>query len=129
MYEKRTFPIHFYGQLSINIMLNWFNCLNVWLISSHTLDMVFKTNYLCGFLGCGMFVSKHFFSPHTKTRWTFFSPNINCTMGYKVFWTVVDQMAISNLELHNSKNLQLLGESLTNLFPHLVTRTMGSCLF
>ncbi len=129
MYEKGTFLMPLYGQLSINKMLSWFIYLNVGLIFSHTLDMVFKTNYICGFLGCGMFVSKHFLAPHTKTRWTLFSPNKNGTMGCKVFWLVMDQMAISNLELHNSKNLQQLGKTLTNLFPDLIARTMGFCLF
>ncbi len=89
MYEKGTFPMHLYKQLSINKVLNWSSCLNVRLISSHTLDMFFKTNFVCKFLGCKRFVSKHFSAPHTKTRWTpLFSLNRHYTMaGCNFFWT------------------------------------------
>jgi hypothetical protein len=88
--------------------------------------MFFRTNSQCRFNGWGMFVSKHFSTPHTNNGLNpLCYPDRNWTMGFKIGCVVDDQLAISHLELHNSKNSWQLGHALTNLFPHLTTRMNG----
>jgi hypothetical protein len=73
-----------------------------------------------------MHVSKHFSTPHTNTSLSLNKPlNNKSTMGFKLGRVVDDQMPMSNLLLHNSKNCWELRHKLTSLFPHLYGRISG----
>jgi hypothetical protein len=97
--------MYLYEQSFINNVLARPSYLCPGLISCHTLLMFFITNLRCGFNGRGMFVSKHFSTPHTNNG---LSPlcklNINQTMGCKLCCVSDDQIAMLNIEWHNSKN-------------------------
>ncbi len=118
--------MHLYEQSFINNVLARPNYLCLGLISCHTLFMFVITNSRCGFNWWGMFVSKHFSTPHTNNGLSpLYNPNINWTMGCKLCCVSDDQIAMLNIELHNSKNSWQLGCTFTRLFPHLTTGING----
>jgi len=62
MLKKGGFPMHLYGQPSINKMFLRLNPLNLKLISLHIIFILFNPKSHFGRNGCVMWVSKHF--PH-----------------------------------------------------------------
>jgi hypothetical protein len=118
--------MHLYEQSFINNVLVGPNCLCFGLISCHTLLMFLIINLQCGFNGWGMFVSKQFSTPHTNNGLSpLYNPNKTWTMGCKLCCVNDDQIALSNIELHNSKNSWQLSCTLTRLFPHLIAKING----
>jgi len=113
--------MHLYGQSSINNVLLGPSYLNPILISFHTLSMFYRTNDQSLFDKWGMHVSKHFSTPDTNIGLSSNKPpNTKSTMGFILSRVVIDdQMPMSNLLLHNSKNCWELRCKFTSLFPHL----------
>jgi len=121
--------MHLYRQLSINNMLLGPNYLNPRLISFHTLSMFYITNDQSLFEKWGMHVSKRFSTPDTNTSFSSNKPpNIKSTMGFILGRVVDDQMLMSNLLLHNSKNCWELRCKLTSLFHTSVEGLMDATI-
>ncbi len=105
--------MHLKEQTSINNMLLGPSCLNLGLISFHTLSMFFRTNDRSLFDGWGIHVSKHFSTPHINIGLSFNKPpNNKSTMGFKLDSVVDDQMPI--VKLITTQLQELLGNMKTH---------------